>query len=146
MTNENADAITLKLIEQVQSKREEIAKVNRPQWKTNCKFTFSTNGKSINLHVESNLEVLTCMAAALLSHQAYYEQAARLLGQKPSEATWDGSPVSDWIDDIKARLAKITVSEKRKSLQKLEARLNLIISPELKRQMELEAIQRELQE
>lgn len=146
MTDQNADAITLKLIEQVQAKRDEIAKVNRPQWKTNCKFTFSTNDKSINLHVESNPEVLTCMAAALLSHQAYYAQAATLLGLKPSEATWDGSPVSDWIDDIKARLAKITVSEKKASLKKLEDRLNLIISPELKRQMELEAIQKELNE
>jgi hypothetical protein len=143
MTN-NADAVTLELIKQVQAKRDEIAKVSRPQWKTNCIFTFPGASKSINLHIQADLKTLVSMAAVLLSHKDYYEKALVLLNQKDLTPDWYGSTVDDWIEDIQTRIGIVGLNKKRQQLKLLEDRLDLIISPELKRQMEIEAIQKEL--
>jgi hypothetical protein len=54
--------------------------------------------------------------------------------------TWLGFSVDEWKEDFQTRVNQISVQEKRKELAELESRLNAIISPELKAQMELEAI------
>jgi len=64
--------------------------------------------------------------------------------ESPEKFTWGGYPVADWIDDIKLRIAKIRIETKKKRLELLESRLAAVISPELKAQMELEAIEQEL--
>jgi hypothetical protein len=48
--------------------------------------------------------------------------------------------VDEWKEDFQTRVNQISVQEKRKELAELESRLNAIISPELKAQMELDAI------
>jgi hypothetical protein len=50
----------------------------------------------------------------------------------------DGFPVSDWINDVKLRLAKINISTERAKLDEIEKRLAKLESPELKEQRELE--------
>ena len=84
------------------------------------------------------------MAAVLLSHKDYYEKALVLLNQKDLTPDWYGSTVDDWIEDIQTRIGIVGLNKKRQQLKLLEDRLDLIISPELKRQMEIEAIQKEL--
>ena len=46
----------------------------------------------------------------------------------------------EWKSDFQTRVNQISIQEKRKELAEIEARLNAIISPELKAQMELEAL------
>ena len=53
---------------------------------------------------------------------------------------WLGFSLEAWISDIKTRVNKIDISKKRDELEKLETRLNSLISPELRNQMELEEI------
>jgi hypothetical protein len=55
-----------------------------------------------------------------------------------------GYLISDWIDDFKKRIATIQLKEKKEKLKSLEVRLHAIISPEKKRQMELDAIMKDL--
>jgi hypothetical protein len=52
--------------------------------------------------------------------------------------------VADWEADIKAKILKIQITSEEKKLAALEERLNKIISPELRRKMELDAIKAEL--
>ena len=59
-------------------------------------------------------------------------------------AEWNGFSVNDWIDDIKTRINKVQIASKKVKLEHLESRLNAIISPELRAEMELEAISAEL--
>ncbi len=49
------------------------------------------------------------------------------------------------MEDIKTRINKIQIVSKRKKLEELEARLNSIISPSLKAEMEVDAIAAELE-
>jgi hypothetical protein len=67
------------------------------------------------------------------------ESAAKELGVVYN-FTWLGFSVDEWKEDFQTRVNQISVQEKRKELAELESRLNAIISPELKAQMELEAI------
>ena len=53
--------------------------------------------------------------------------------------------VSDWIQDMKTRAAKIQLISEKNELAELESRLQAIVSPEQRRLMELEAIAKSLE-
>lgn len=140
------DKKTLDLIQLVKTQKAEIAKAERPNWKTNRSFSYvEGSSQIINLAVESNVKNLILIAAFLQDKELSYKKAATALGvENPGEFTWGGSPVADWIDDLKLRIAKIQIEAKKKKLELLESRLNAVISPELRAEMELEAIASEL--
>lgn len=141
----NQDDITLKLINEVNRRKAEIAKAERPTWKTNCSFAYvEGNPATTNLHVASNIRDLVCIASFLRDKEKSYANAAKELGVDAPKFSWCGSSVEDWLEDIKTRISKLEIASRRKKLEELESRLNSIISPDLRRQMELEAIQKEL--
>ena len=145
MTQEEktVDDTTMALIKEVQNRKAEIASAEKPNWQTNCSFTFSFKDR-YNLHV-ADLRTLLTIATFLKTNSKNYDEVAKEMGvNNPPEFQWDGYPVSEWLTDIKTRINKIQISSKKESLAKLEDRLNSIISPELKRKLELEAIQEEL--
>jgi hypothetical protein len=149
MAEINVDQKTLDLIAEVNKRKKEIAKANRPNYITNCAFNF-IEGKfdgAINLHVETSIDKLIKIASYIIAKEKGYKEAAFMFGLEKyiGNFTYNGYKCEDWIHDIKARIDKIMINEKQKSLDKLEERLNAIISPELKRQMELEAIANELE-
>ncbi len=146
MAKANTDKQTLDLIELVKKQKAEIAKAERPSWKTNRSFSYvEGSSQVVNLAVESSVKNLISIAAFLMNKEIDYAAAATVLGvEKPEPFTWGGYPVSEWMDDIKLRIAKIQIESKKKRLELLESRLNAVISPELKAKMELDAIASEL--
>jgi len=135
--------VVLELIEEVKRRKAEIAKLSRPNWKTNCSFTHPSLG-TINIHTVKSLPKLCQILAALMMWEDYYTQACKELELDPKGCVWDGFTVSDWVDDVKTRVAKIQIESKKQKLQELEDRLDKIMSPELRAQLELEAIKQEL--
>jgi len=144
-TNDSDNKI-LELIKEINRQKKEIASAEKPQYITNCNFSYSENGSNVtNIHVESNVGNLIKIVAFLSSQGKCYDEAATTLGvESPPAFTWAGFTVKDWTSDIKMRLMKVQIASKRKKLETLEARLNGIISPELRAKMELEAIESEL--
>lgn len=141
----SADAATLELIAEVKRRKAEISKAEKPNWITNRSFSYSENGGSaINLAVEANVQTLVSIAAYLKDKERAFKATAEELQVEVQPFTWQGFKVSDWVEDVKNRINKIQIGAKRTKLEALEARLNSIISPELKRQMELDAISEEL--
>lgn len=144
-TNINTDKLTLNLIQEVKKQKEEIAKAERPNWVTNCSFSYTERpNDAINIHVEANIRNLICIAAFLRERERSYKEASEILGIDAPTFTWCGFNVNDWIEDLKTRINKIQIASKRKKLEALESRLNSIISPELRAKMELEEIASEL--
>lgn len=143
----NTDQRTLDLIQKVKTQKAEIGRAEKPSWKTSCTFTY-VEGKlndAINLHVESKVHVLIGIAEFIRRREAGYAAAAEELGVvNPPQFTWQGFTATDWISDLKARVTKIQIEVKKQNLNDLENRLDKIISPELKAQMELEAIEASL--
>jgi len=146
MAKVTTDNKTLELIKEVRRRKDEIASAERPQYITNCNFSYSENGANIiNIHVEANVGNLIRIGAFLLERTSQYDEAATKLGViDPPLFTWAGYSVKDWFSDLKSRLAKVQIAAKRRKLEELETRLNSIVSPELRAQMELEAIAEEL--
>lgn len=140
------DQKTLDLIKEVARQRAEIAQAEKPNWRTNCNFAW-VEGKAdvIVLHVEKDIKKLIQIAAFLADkEESYLGMAAQLGVSEAPPFTWNGYGVGDWIEDIKTRINKIQINVKKSKFEALEERLNKIISPELRAQMELEAIAAEL--
>jgi len=146
MTKSNADKKTLELIEEVNRRKAEISRLERPNWATNCSFSFSAgnSGGVTNIHVCSSVTTLIDIAAFLRERKRAYEEAASALEVEAPPFVWDGFSVEDWLADIKTRIDKIQIAAKKKKLETLETRLNSIISPELRRELELQRIEDEL--
>jgi hypothetical protein len=144
--NSNADETTLKLIEEVKRRRLEISKAERSTWLTNSSFAYvEGSSNTVNIKVVADLKQLISIAAFLKGQEANYKAAATELGvESPPVFTWGGFSLSDWMEDLKTRIAKIQLESKRQKLAALEARLDAVISPELKREMELAKIAEEL--
>jgi hypothetical protein len=140
------DQRTLNLIKEVNRQKNEISQAERPSWITNCSFSYSEGRQNdqINLHVESKVQTLILIAAFLSEKSRTYYEAAGQLGVDAPQFTWSGYSVNDWLSDIKSRINEIQIASKRKKLEALEARLNAIVSPELRAEMESEAIMGEL--
>lgn len=141
-----ADARTLALIEAVRRQKEEIANAERPNWKTNQTFTFVEGqlNNAIALHIEKDVRKLAMIAGFLVEKEEQLKKGAEVLGIETPELIWNGYSFQDWFDDLKARTAKIQITQRREKLAKLESRLNAVMTPELRQQLELEAIEREL--
>lgn len=138
------DQIVQELFDLVQKKKSEIAKINKPDWKTNCTFV-SEGGERCNLHVESNVNVLIGILGYLWAKQQAFNAAADELSLSGKyKFTYGGYSYNDWKSDISVRIAKIEINTKIAELNKYEARLDAVLSPELKRKMEIEAISKEL--
>ena len=125
----------------VQSKKLAIEKAERPCWKTSGDFGYSANSAHDRTSIPTVTDVrkLVEMYAFLMERRDKSESAAKELGVEYN-FTWLGFSVDEWKEDFQTRVNQISVQEKRKELAELESRLNAIISPELKSQMELEAI------
>lgn len=125
----------------VQEKKLAIEKAERPCWKTSGNFGFSANSGHDRTQIATITDVrkIVEMYAFLIERKDKSETAASQLGVNYN-FTWLGFTVEEWKEDFQTRVNQISIQEKRKELAEVEARLNALISPELKAQMELEAI------
>lgn len=140
------DLRVLQLIREVKQRNQEIARLDKPNWLTNCSFSYvEGSNQTINLHVEQDVRRLVDIAGFLLVRGDAYNRAATELGLASFPPfTWNGFPVAEWLEDIKTRIGKLQISVKRKSLEDAERRLNAIMSPDLRAELELEAITKDL--
>ena len=140
-----SDKLVGELLKVIQEKKETIAKAERPNWSTNCSFRVSKDvSTSTNLQVCDNVVELTEILGFIIEKRKAFNEAKEILGVSGS-FKWLGFTFEDWVSDIKTRIAKIQISSKRKELEILEARLDKIISPELRAKMELAEIQKLLE-
>lgn len=144
----DSDKKTMQMIDLVKKKKAEIKNLERADWKTHCSFSFSPDRSNPkNLHTVKDVNMLIAMAGFLLQTSAHIELAAKAVGvDKPDEFKWLGHNASDWIADIKTRVGQINLADKKQKLSKLEGRLDKIISPELKAELELAEIEAELED
>lgn len=98
----------------------------------------------LNLQTAKEPAIVAALAE-LLSMQDYHLKAAKILDSK-SAFIVDGYTIEEWQNDFKLRLNKIKAKNEKEKLDNLEQRLKNIMSEDLKRSKELEAIMNELEE
>lgn len=144
--NDNVtDNKIIELINVVKKQQEEVAhaeKETKRGWKTNCSLNIIGFTQPLNLTVAS-VENVVKAYGMLITITSNIAEAAKTLGV-PAPTVYDGYSLEDWSDDFKKRIAMIQIKEKKVKLTTLEDRLNSIVSPDARRQMELELIMKEL--
>lgn len=143
----NIDDKIVELIKVVEKQKEEVVETEKDSkrgWKTNCSLSIVGFPQPLNLQTASVDNVVKAygILIGLMDNMA---TAAKELGV-PTPTTYEGFSLGDWVDDFKKRVAMVQLKTKKDKLNALENRLNGIVSPEVRRQMELEMIMKELGE
>jgi hypothetical protein len=143
--NKNIDARVLELFNKVKEKQKKIAANERVSYETNCSFGYSqtTVNDRVNLQVTTDLNYLVDAYIFLQSKVNVWKDACDALGVKVS-LKWLGYAPGDWIKDIKTRIGQLQLNNERKELKVMEERLDKLITMEQRREMELAAIEKEL--
>lgn len=132
------------VLQKQKEKVEQAEQETKQSWKTKCSISIPTLSPTpINIQTANQGMVLS-IGASLLTYQQATAEAAKRLGIEEDVTEYNGASVDDWFADLKKRVAVIGITEKRKSLVELERRLDAIVSPEQRRQIELEALTKEL--
>jgi len=143
MASKSVDKQVMDLLVTLQQKKTEIAAMkSRPQWKTNCslgKDPESTQGRC-NIQVISDSAKLISLYAFLTQQENFMAAAAEELGLE-FDGKWQGYQISEWKDDLKTAASRLSIKKKEEELKSLDARVNNLVSPEQRREMELEALQ-----
>lgn len=124
--------------EAVEHSKKEIAR----SWITNCSLQIPGN-LPVNLGT-ANQDLIVDAVAHLIGYHDNIERAAAVLGVKV-DSKINGYSIDDWISDCKKRIVTIGIVKQKEKLKELEARLDLIVSPEQRRALELAAISKLLQ-
>jgi hypothetical protein len=119
---------------------EAAEKESKQSWKTTASIVvpFSTDTNPVNIQTANEAKV-KAVVMALLKHRDYAGEAEQLLGLEQT-GQYNGFSYEDLLIDCKKRITVLSIRAKKEKLALLEERLNAIVSPEQKRQMELEAI------
>lgn len=140
----NRDKQVQELFKIVQEKKSAIVKAEKPNWQTNCSFGYDKSSSSrLNIQVLSDIDELVEILSFLMRRKDYHEKSSIVLGVT-SEFKYLGFTLEQWKSDIQTRIDKIQISKKKQELEQLESRLNSLISPELKAEMELAEIEKML--
>ncbi len=132
-----SDEAVKQLYVKLQEKKLAVEKAEKPNWETNGSFGFSPNSLSdrVNIQEVTDTRKLIEIYAFLLERKEKYETAATALGLE-NKFTWLGFTVEEWKSDLQVRVNQINLTKKRKELKELEARVNSLLSEDLKKEME----------
>lgn len=134
------DKLVQDLFKVVQTKKAEIAKAEKPNWVTNCSFRYNKESSATtNIQVCADIDELVNIIGFLCVHKKGHDEAQEFLGTDKT-FKWLGFTIDEWKTDVKTRIDKIQIGNKKKELELLESRLDKLVSPELKAQLELEEI------
>ncbi len=142
------DDLVMELLKKVQQKKEEIkAAKKKPNWKTNLSLGRDSNGvhDRVNIQTRTDPNEIIDWYVFITQKEEGFAQAAKELGLSVN-LTWHGYPISDWKDDLKTRAAQLSVDQKQKEMEALDKRVNKLVSPDQRREMELQALQQILAE
>lgn len=98
----------------------------------------------LNLLTAKESAIVSALAD-ILSLKDYHSKAATMLNSK-EKFSIDGYTLDDWKNDFESRINKIKLKNEKEKLEKLELRLKNIMSEDLKREIELDQIMKELEE
>ena len=142
---EDTDKVIEELFKVIQDKKSKIDKLEKPNYKTNMSFLLDENDKLsvINLHTKTDPIYLVKLLANLSTLKKEFDLICKE-NNLNLEFIYSNYSYSDWKEDILALIAKLTIKKEKDDLDNKEAKLNLLISPEQRRKLEVELLRKEL--
>jgi hypothetical protein len=128
----------------VQTKKIELEKLRaKPSYNTNCSFQREPTSEKFNLRVLSTQDLVEVFSF-LKMREFFTTKAQEELGLTPSKFIHQGHSIDEWKDDFKTLILQNKIKNESKDLEEKEKKLNLLISPDARRQLEIEALEKEL--
>lgn len=124
------DNLIMQLKEKIELKRKELSSFSTPAYKTRLVIDMDGQKTNINVLDENGLKLL-------LVKLNMYRLSMKDLG---IAIEISGYNVTDWIDDIKAKLDTFTYKKRKKELEETEKQLDLLLSEEKKTELEIERL------
>ena len=142
-TMSNDDQIDF-LLGQIETRRKEIESLSKPQWQTSKTFSYNENDNNMNtniatLPVDKLVKIIAWCTITANSIKETLRDLDLDIEVKHQSHTYEA-----WVHDAKLAIQVKQISEKKAKLDSLEASLNTLVSPETRRQKELERIMKEL--
>ena len=146
MTTNPVDVAVKALFDKVQAKKLAIQNAEKPNWQTSGSFGYNAHSAHdrINIQTVTDPRKLIEVLAFLKDRAKNYVEAATELSLD-ADFKWLSFTVDEWKSDLQTRANQLSIQAKKKELTELENRLNALISPELKAQMELAEISKALE-
>jgi len=139
-----ADERVIALFNIVKTKRAEISRTERPVYITGGQFRYSESmGQAVDLMTVKDIRKLKEIYMFLTERSSHNEAANQFFGID-GNFTWLGFTIEEWFADLKTRGNILKVGKLKAELDVLETRLDKVLTPELRRQMDLEALEAEL--
>lgn len=139
MAKSKKDEIVQELLQIVKKKREEIEKIQKPEWQTNC--VVMVEGRTSNLRAINSIEKAIETFSVIVAAKKVYEETVEILGIKEEiNFTFNGFSFDKWSNDFRNVTNLITVKEKVKDLEEDEAKLDKLVSKEKREELELEML------
>lgn len=139
---ENKDKVVKELLAVVEQKKKAIERGEKPEWLTNCVYQFES--KPVNIKTITDRKRVIELMQDLVIKKESFNKVLEILNTS-EDFEYNNYTFGQWVNDFKNRLNQIDLSENKKSLDNLEKRLSGLISKELREEMELEAIKKELE-
>jgi len=134
------------LFDKLLAKKAEVANAERPQYITNGQFRYTeTLGNVVDIVSVRDERKLVEILTFLKERSEKYGEAAAELGVKVN-FTWLGFTTAEWSKDLQTRVSVLQIAKRKTELQELEARVNAVMTPELRREMEMKALEATLLE
>lgn len=141
----NADERVLALFQSLRIEQAEIASAERPVFVTGGQFRYSANSPSGTIDITTERSILRLKEIWMfLKERSSHNEAANKFFRIDEPFKWQGFTVEEWESDLKTRANFIQLSDKKAKLKLLEERINAVVPAELRRKMELDAIEAEL--
>jgi len=131
-----------KFLQIVEQKKEEIARATKPSYVTNLTYPITRND-SINLASITDVDVLVQLLSDLLMKNSFHLKAAVILNSSSEFKIGVNTlyTLNEWIEDIKTRMLVLNLRKNREILEKVEAELLKLESPEIKAQKKINEIE-----
>lgn len=133
------------LMDKVAEQKAKIERTKRPEYQTNLQFSWDESTRNtLNLNTVNDIKIFVQILAFLTSYKERFDNACKRLGVS-IEFTHGGYSLEDWEHDIKAKVSNLNIANEKRKLKRLEKQLNALLSPKMKRKLEIEAIAEELE-
>lgn len=136
------EAEVLAMFKKVQEMKLRLEKSEKPCWQTNRMFRYSDSSShgATDIGTVTDARKLVEMLAFLKDRESSYSAAASELGMEVKPFKWLGFTLEEWKSDFSTRVEQLRSSETKKTLAIAEQRLSAVLSPEMKQQLEMEAV------
>ena len=138
------DQRVIAFFEKLTAKKAEVSNAERPVYVTGGQFRYSESvGTSIDIMTARDERKLVEILVFLKDRSERYPAACEELGVA-AEFKWLGFTYDEWKQDLKTRVSVLQIAKRKAELKELEARVNAVMTPELRAELELKALEAEI--